>query len=51
MMMNNILHALFIAALVLTFVFAAELGVQSYVASQATTSPVMDAGQATAERR
>ena len=51
MMMNNILNALFIAALVLTFVFGAELGVQSYVASRATISPVMDAGQVTAERR
>jgi hypothetical protein len=50
MMMNNILNALFMAVLVLTFVFGAELGVKSYVASQATITPVMDVGQATAER-
>ena len=51
MMMNNILNALFITALVVTFIFGAELGVKSYQASRATISPVMDAGPATAERR
>ena len=44
MMMNNILNALFIASLLFTFVFGAELGVKSYVASQTTQPPGIDAG-------
>lgn len=50
MMMNNILNALFIVTLVFTFVFGAELGVKSYVASQTGPLPEIDVGQVIAER-
>ena len=50
MMMNNVLNALFIVALVFTFVFGAELGVKAYVALQTSPLPAIDVGQVIAER-